>query len=457
MDDLEETVLDLVGVGFGPAGIAVATAIEDEQETLSASAARLSVQFIESAPTSAWQPHMLLPGTDIQHHYLRDFATPRNPRSRFTFPSYLVDTGRFYPFTLMGGYVSRHEWSEYVLWTAAAVTLPVRYGTTVIEIAPVVRDGRVIAARVGGEAAEGAEPCAYLARNVVVSIGHQPYVPDLFTAHLGERVFHSAEFLPRISALAAQHRRRVAVIGAGQNAGEIVLHLANTSAETEIYSVVRNSGFRICNLGHFSNEAYFPDETDYVYNLDDHARRQVFDEVYSTNYAGIDPDLSSALYRTVYEDRYWGRQRVVMRKRTAVDSCTPTPGGGYRLALREVHTGASDQLEVDVVVLCTGYREPKLPAILDPFRGYVDLDGTANPVLTRDFRLGVAARCDVGLYLNGITEWRHGINTATSFSTMATKAGEILLDIRRRCESSLATGADFANNSKVSGHVVPVG
>lgn len=438
----QEAVLDLVGVGFGPAGIAVAAAIEDEAESLPASAPQLAVQFLERAPTSAWQPNMLLPGTDIQHHFLRDFATPRNPRSRFTFPAYLVDTGRFYPFTLLGGYVSRQEWSDYVLWTAAQVTLPVRYTTAVVEITPVLREGRVVAVRVRGEHAGNTDPCTYLARNVVVSTGHQPYVPDIFAAHLGERVFHSADFLPRLPPLLNRRPARVAVIGAGQNAGEIVLHLAGALPDTEIHSLARNSGFRTYNLGHFANEAYFPAETDYFYALDDPDRQKVFDEVYSTNYACVDPDLSNALYRTAYEDRYWGRRRLVMRKRTAVESCAPTPGGGYRLALREVNTGAADQLDADVVILCTGFREPRLPAMLEPLRAYVDFDETGNPVVTRDFRLGVAAGCHVGLYLNGITEWRHGINTATSFSTMAIKAGEILRDIRSRHAASRATAQD---------------
>jgi L-ornithine N5-oxygenase len=441
-------VVDLFGIGFGPAAIAVGTAIADEFDQLPPDAARLTTAFVERADSSAWQPNMLLAGTDIQHHFLRDYATPRNPCSRFTFPSYLVDTGRFFPFTLMGGYVSRHEWSEYTGWVARRLSLPVRYGTEVVLASPVTRQGRVVAARMLCRDLATGERSEHLARNVLVSTGHQPFVPELFAPHLGARVFHSHEFLSRISAVPADRLRRIAVIGAGQNAGEIILELAGMLPQAQIVSLARNSGFRMYNLGHFSNEAYFPAETDYFYALDHDQRQKVFAELHSTNYASVDPDLSTALYRAVYEDRHWGRGRLDMRKRTAVDTCAAAPGGGYRLGTREVNTGASGDLDVDLVVLCTGYREPRLPAVLEPFAGYVEHDQHGDPVVTRAFRLDVPPACEVGLYLNGLTEWRHGINSATSFSTMAVKGGEILADLQAR--RAAAAGPRPAANGHVT-------
>jgi L-ornithine N5-monooxygenase len=426
---------DLLGVGFGPAALSVAVAIEDHNEEAAGAAETVRAHFLERASGPQWQPNMLLPGTDIQHHFLRDFATPRNPRSRFTFPSYLVDSGRFFPFTLMGGYVSRQEWSRYVEWTAEQITAPVEYGVQVSHIEPVTEDGRVTRARVVGVHAETGERVERVAENLLISVGHTPNVPDDFAPLLGDRVFHSSQYLPRISAL-PKSARRFAVIGAGQNAGEIVLHLASAFPDAEIHSLVRNSGFRMYNLGHFSNEAYFPAETDYFYGLDRENRKKVFDEVYSTNYASVDPDVSTALYRAAYEDATWGPGRLHLRKRTSVDVVQQAPGGGYRLDLREVNTGEADSLDVDVVILCTGYREPKIPPLLDAFLPHIVTDEAGEPEVTRAFRLEVTEDCGVGLYLNGITEWRHGINSATSFSTMAIKARDILADVVQRLDGS---------------------
>lgn len=444
MNAVTQHTVDVFGVGFGPAGLSVAVALDDLAEDRPAGPAPRS-RFADRAPGADWQPNMLLPGTDIQHHFLRDYATPRNPRSRFTFPSYLVDTGRFFPFTLMGGYVSREEWSNYTRWTAERVTAPVDFGTDVCGVEPVRdADGRVRRARITAVSGDARES-EYLASNVLVSVGHTPFVPEQFRPVLGDRVFHSSRFRPRIEALSGGGRLRFAVVGAGQNAGEIVLHLASAYPEAEIHSLVRNSGFRTYNLGHFSNEAYFPDETEYFYGLNADARRRVFDEVYTTNYACVDPDVSTALYRAAYEDHYWGRGRLSMRKRTSVDAIAPGAAGGYRLTLREVNTGAVDELDADVVILCTGYREPHLPAMLEPFRDLARFDASGEPEVSRAYRLETGPECAVGIYLNGITEWRHGINSATSFSTMAIKAGEIADDlVARRGAAEPSERADAA-------------
>lgn len=431
-------VHDLVGIGFGPAAIAVAAVFEDEYEFCAPTANRIRTSFLERAGSSAWQPNLLLPGTDIQHHFLRDLVTPRNPRSRFTFPNYLKETGRLYPFTLMGNYVTRSEWSEYLLWAVRKLNQDVRYDAEVEEITPVTTkclgtadDGQVAAAAIRYRDMRTGEVAERLARNVLVSIGHQPYVPEVFSPGPADRVFHASEYLPKIAAFEPGRDLRVAVIGAGQNAGEIFVHLANTFPHAQVYSLARNSGFRMYELGHFSNEAYFPDETEYFYALDAQRRQRVFAEQHATNYAAVDPDLSTIMYRLVYEDRFFGRGRLHMRKRTEVTAMTVRPQG-IRLGLREVYLGTPDELDVDLVIVCTGYREPHLPTMLAPFEHLVVLDDNGDPELTREHRVVTAPRCDVGIYLNGITEWRHGINSATSFSTLAVRAERIAQDVTAR-------------------------
>lgn len=428
-------VYDLVGVGFGPAAIAVAAAFEDEYEFAPPDTERLTTAYLERAGNSAWLPNLVLPGTDIQHHFLRDYATPRNPRSRFSFPNYLKETGRFYPFTLMANYVTRQEWSEYTLWTVRQLDQNVRYHAEVLDIAPCTNADRITTAAVQYRDVRTGRISETLARNVMISTGHEPYVPELFAPHTGGRIFHSSEYLTRVAGFDHDEPLRIAVIGAGQTAGEIFLHLAQSFPNAQLYSLARNSGIRLYELGHFSNEAYFPEETDYFYELDTERRRRVFGEQRATNYAAVDPDLSTAWYRTVYDDKYFGPGRLHMRKRTAVESVTPT-AGGVRLGLREVYRGTPDQLDVDLVVLCTGYREPSLPSTLASFAPFIPLDEYGYPHVTKAHRVVTSPGCEVGIYLNGITEWRHGINSATSFSTLALKAGRITEDIKSRHEGA---------------------
>ena len=79
--------LDIIGIGFGPANLALAIAFEELTP-----AAR--IRFIEARHNPLWQGEMMLDGADIQNHPSRDLVTLRNPRSRYTFTNYLFEEGR---------------------------------------------------------------------------------------------------------------------------------------------------------------------------------------------------------------------------------------------------------------------------------------------------------------------------------------------------------------------------
>lgn len=429
-------VHDLVVAGFGPSGIALAAAVEDHEDAAAAAgepAAPLRARYLERAADSAWQPNLVLPGTDIQHHFLRDLATPRDPRSRFTFPNYLGQSGRFYPFTLMGGYVSRLEWSDYVQWAARQVRGPVEYRREVVAVEPVAdADGRVRTVDVVSRDSRDGSAHRHRTRTVVLATGHVPYVPAEFEPHLGERVFHASQLLPRLAAFEERPPRRAVVVGAGQTAGEIVLHLSGRYPEAEIHSVVRHAGFRMYELGHFSNEVYFPEATDYFYGLSGPERAHALDQSRATNYAAVDPDVSSALYQAAYAERLTGRARLRLHRRTEAAVSGDPAGDTVPLLLREVFTGAEQRVDADLVVLCTGYREPALPAALEPMRPHLLLDEAGRPSVTRAFRAETTGDCEAGIYLDGLTEWRHGIGSATSFSQMADRADTVHRDLRAR-------------------------
>ncbi|MGW6564482.1 SidA/IucD/PvdA family monooxygenase [Streptomyces sp. NPDC054975] len=427
-------VNDLVVAGFGPSGIALAAAIEDHDDAHPGQAP-LTAAYLERAADSAWQPQQVLPGTDIQHHFLRDLATPRNAASRFGFVPFLQQSGRFYEFTLLGGYVSRLEWSAYVQWAAEQVRRRPAYHREVVAVEPVTdADGVVRTARVVSRDPRDGSLSEDLGRNVVIATGHRPYVPEVFRDAAGERVFHASEFLLRKAALPAPAHGgpvRWAVIGAGQTAGEIVLHLHGSDPNAEVHSLVRHAGFRMYELGHFSNEVYFPQETEYVYGLEREAREKVLAQARATNYSAVDPDVSTALYTASYQDRLTGAHRLSMHRRTEVTG-VDVRADGVVLETSEVFTGVKQQLEVDAVVLCTGYTEPRLPEPLAPFASLLAYEDDGLPVVTRGHRAVTTDACQVGIYLDGLTEWRHGIASATSFSQMAVKADAVHRDLREQ-------------------------
>jgi len=115
---------DIIGIGFGPANIAVAIALEEMY-------CDKSVLFFEKKQNSSWQNELLISDSDIQNHPLRDLVTPRNPRSKYSFTNFLYEKSRLYEY-LNTGYTFplRIEYNQYVTWVAEHFSHLVKYNPT---------------------------------------------------------------------------------------------------------------------------------------------------------------------------------------------------------------------------------------------------------------------------------------------------------------------------------------
>lgn len=282
-------ILDLLCAGFGPAGISLAAALADWREATGSDTGP-KARFLERNAGPSWQPGLLVRGADINHNFLRDFATPRDPRSRFTFVNYLKQSGRLYHFGHLGGRVARTDWDAYVRWTAGQLADDVTYSQTVESVAPYpsVDDPSLLLVKT--------QNATYLTRAMVLATGPTPHVPELFRPHVGDHVFHSAQFLQKLAAFDRDNNLTFTVIGSGQSAGEVVLHLYDRFANARFISLQRGLAFPLVDVGHFSNEVYFPEEVEYFHALPPEARRQVVSDFHKTNYSAVDTDVSQALY-----------------------------------------------------------------------------------------------------------------------------------------------------------------
>ena len=148
---------DLIGIGFGPSNIALAIALQEERQ---AGHRPIDAFFIEKQAGFSWHPGMLLGHAHMQISYLKDLATLRNPRSRFSFAMYLKEKGRMFDFGLLGRPASRHEWSDYVGWVAGQVRDYVTYAHRVTEVLPVVQDTGLRARIIAGSSFGATSPVA---------------------------------------------------------------------------------------------------------------------------------------------------------------------------------------------------------------------------------------------------------------------------------------------------------
>lgn len=409
--------LDVASVGFGPAGIALACALEDETED-SGKRPYPRVRFFEKGRDSTWHGSFLLAGTDINHHVFRDLVTPRNPRSRFSFAMYLKEKGRLYKFGLLGRPASRVEWSDYIAWVAAQLKEYVSYDEGVLDILPVTEKGTLRA--VDLITAQG----TYRTRRLILSHGSLPRIPDVFAGHLGGRVFHTSQYLKNVHLGGGPIAQRWLVLGSGQSAGEAVAHLLGAAPTTQVHSVHRGVGFRVGQLGQFPNMAFLPEQVDYFHQLEPARRTKVFEAIRSTNYAGIDADESQALYSFLYEGEVSGHQRLNLHTWSSVVSVEKV-GGAYSVLLRDSNTGVQSTLYVDGIVLGTGYEQLPIPPLLTLLQPWLQRDEDGALAVDRHYRVGLHNSEGLHIFANGTSEKAHGISDAQSFSMVALRAEQL--------------------------------
>jgi len=423
MTILSETVatvatVDAVSIGFGPAAIAIACVIEEarrQNEPLGS----VELRFLERAQSTSWHPELLVDGTDINHSLLRDLVTPRNPQSPFSFAMYLKEKGRMFDFGLLGRPASRREWSDYVSWVASQVSRSVNYGETVREVLPVVERGRLSRLRI----ATNSGPVE--TRNLIVSSGSSPHIPDMFLPHMGPTVFHTSEFLSRLNAFGDAAPNRWLVIGSGQSASESIFEIIGRLPEAHILSVHRSIGFRLTQLGQFPNQVFSPRHVDYFHNLGFEQRRQYLANSRSVNYAGIDPDESSRLFSLIYEDGIAGRTRLEAFSYHRVTDLKALENG-YDVTLEDVFTGAQSRHTVDAVLLATGYLQHPVPPLLANLQPWLLADPDDGLRIDRDYRIALSPDADVQIFANGLSERSHGISDGQAFSLMALRAERIM-------------------------------
>lgn len=407
-------VHDLIGIGFGPSNVALAIALD---EARAPGAPPLDAFFIEKQPGFAWHPDMLLDGTHMQISYLKDLATLRNPRSRYTFVNYLHEKKRLQDFiNLKTFFPSRYEFNDYLAWAASFFEDRCAYGEEVVEVLPEKPGQEVTLLRVRSRDAQG-RLHERLARNLVVGVGGAPRVPECFAPVRGDaRVFHTHQYLSRIAA--HEGAQRIAVVGAGQSATEVFLDLHKRSGTTKVDLLMRARAIRPSDDSPFVNGIFDAEFTDYVFSRPEAERAALLEEFSRTNYAAPDLALLEQLFDVFYQQRVTGRERHRFLRRHEVRSVR-TAEDGIHLTMLDFDTGRESTARYDVVVLGTGYERDvhrRLLRSLAPYFGDFSVD--------RHYRLRTTQAFRPGIYLQGACESSHGLSD-TLLSVTAVRTHEI--------------------------------
>ena len=429
---------DLIGIGFGPANIALAVALEEL-------APRVRPLFLEARESVVWQPEMLLAGSDIQNNPVRDLVTPRNPRSRYTFLNFLFEQGRLLEYLNLGlEFPLRKEYSQYIGWVASHFADRLRCNSAVEAISfaalPDGTDGYLV--RLASGQTEWA-------RTVVVAGGRTPFVPPPFDECTSERVVHFTRYASTVNRFRAELAAgRVAVLGGSQSAVELTLDLAARFPDAEVVNLSRNFAHRLKDTSPFSEASILPEFVDYYF----HASRQSKDildaELRFTNYSAVDMDVLRKLYLLMYEQRLDGAQKVFVRNNSIVTGVR-ADDRGVELTVQERHYGHTNAERFDLVVLATGFRnfgnrpdQEAYPPLLSQIAGELARTETGCVAVGYDYRVTAAdGRTIPPLFLYNLNETSHGISDAGSFSLLSLRAETIVRTVRPQLERATALRA----------------
>ncbi|MBB4233346.1 SidA/IucD/PvdA family monooxygenase [Rhizobium mongolense] len=435
---------DILGIGFGPSNIALAIALEEL-------GGGTSSHFIERATSSRWQPNMLLTGSDIQNNPLRDLVTPRNPRSRYSFTNYLSEVGRLLEYLNLGlHFPLRSEYSQYIEWVAEHFRSDVTYGCNVWSVE--IQENEGTGARVWKVITDSG---SIAAKTLVLGTGRAANIPIQFEGHLGERVFHLTEYNDRIEVLAKRGLRSIAVLGASQSAVEILLDLMARFPQLEIHSVHRSFSMRQKDTSPFSEHVYFPEFIEYYFPLPSHSKEDLRRQLRQANYSSADIDVLNQLYVRLYEEKIRGLKRFHRHNNTVIRTVT-SRAECIHLDLEEHHLNLQSGVEVDAVVLATGFRDvgaaencELCPQLLEGVLPQLETDERGGLIVRRNYEVKEAG--GLGLYLNGLCENSHGMGDAGSFSLLSIRADEIARSMISQAEMHSSYESNVRSYATVGG------
>lgn len=419
-------IYDMVGVGFGPSNLALAIAVTEHNARVHV-ADTVSSVFLEKKRQFGWHRGMLIDDATMQVSFLKDLVTLRNPASEFSFLCYLHSIGRLVDFINHKNlFPLRIEFHDYFKWAAAKVDDLVAYHHEAVAIHPVVRHGTVVCFDVLARPGAGSDdPVTYRARNLVLSLGLEPYLPC--GVALGARAWHSSELLTRIEDLVDFGPTRFIVVGAGQSAAEVTAFLHRRFPRSEVCAVFSRYGYSPSDDSAFANQIFAPAAVEQFFGAPEDVKRMLLNYHSNTNYSVVDPELIDDLHRRVYQEKVLGVERLRIFNVCRLSEVLETENG-VRAIVESLATGERTLLESDVLIYATGYRPADPLRLLGELGRYCCRDEQGRLRVEREYRLMTAPPLPCGIYLQGGTEHTHGI-TSSLLSNGAIRSSEILQSI----------------------------
>jgi len=421
-------IYDLIGVGFGPSNLAVAAALH-ECKISKASNNEFKSIFLEKKAKFSWHEDMMLDGSYIQISFLKDIAVMRDPSSQFTFLNYLKDNNRLSKFiNLRTFYPSRIEFNDYLTWVANKLNYIAKYNCRVISVRPIWEGGKVEMIEVS-YVNDNNKIINLLTKNIIFSLGFVPCFPCSISEEVAERIFHTSQFLDKISKINKNHKYKFNVIGSGQSAVECALYLHKEFVNASINLCIRAHALRSIDDSHFVNEIFSPESRNEWFSANTNIRSQLSTEYRNSNFSAADQDLLDRFYTTMYEEQIVGISRLRVNTGLELSTVKTSPEGKVRCIFNSIYTNA-DELndDCDFLICGTGYQPASVKDLLENFSGLIKTDTQNTPIITSKYKIEGEDNLKPKLFMLGCNELTHGISESL-FSNMAVRSMEIMNEL----------------------------
>ncbi|HEX4955028.1 MAG TPA: SidA/IucD/PvdA family monooxygenase [Thermoanaerobaculia bacterium] len=427
---MRASTYDVLGVGFGPANLALAIALEEDGEK--AGGRHLSRLFLDTKSEQVWHPGLLLENSLIQISVLKDLVTIVNPRSRFTFLNYLKEKGRLFEFlNLRDLFPTRLEFNDYLRWVSSQLDHDARFSRQVEAVEPIDEGGgRIERLRVRARNLLTGDAEEYQTRSLVVATGGKPWLPEGVELEPEGRAFHAHETLQRLERDFPESQRayRFVVIGSGQTGAELFDYLMRRYPKAEVTAAIRRFAFKPVDESDFTNEIFFPENIDFFYGLPDAKRAAFFESLKDVNYAVVDHPLIKRIYRGLYDERARGIERGRVMRFLDLERLSEEPGKVVA-HFRNQMTEEPVVLEADGLIVATGYERPKRHPLLRSLDAHFLSAPSGRYKMERDYSIAARPGFEAKVYLQGDCEESHGISE-TVLSLVPQRAQDILASLK---------------------------
>lgn len=410
-------VYDVLGIGFGPANLALAIALQEESQKPSSEPRQFLSAFLERQREFGWHRDMLLDDATMQVSFLKDLATLRNPQSQFTFVNYLNQRGRLEEFiNFQSFYPLRLEFHDYLSWAAEHFQQQVDYHEEVTGIEPQLEAGKL-----QGFIVRSRDNNVRRTKHLVIAAGLSPSMPEGISS--GERMWHTSQLLTRLNEWEASfpEPRSIAVIGGGQSAAEVIALLHQRFNNTDIHSIQSRFGFAPSDSSPFVNRIFDHEGVRLFHESSDEVRSKLFEEHRNTNYSVVDEDLILQLYRLSYSERINGTQQRLHFHSLSRVVAAEQRENNVKLQIRDLADQINRDLEVDLAIFATGYRPVDPSALLGTDSDICARDAKGRIEIDSHYRLQLRVPGDATIYVQGAAEHTHGLGS-TLLSNVASRA-----------------------------------